>query len=144
MNPYTLAVGSTATHYAHEDSWKITSVLADYHFAASAGWGEWAGTREDTTLYHVELPDDATALRVATGIAMLTDNACVLVSRATTDSDDSPMGSLRKFRVRAHATDTGDRTITDLATGTGYRYVPDITGDSVAYLAWRNGTVTTV
>lgn len=145
MTHYTLAVGSTATYRAHDDEGRLGDVLTSLPiYSSRAVTGVWDDVPEDTMLYTLELPDDATALRIATGLAMLTANACVLVSRAIQPGDDSPMGSLRKFRVATRFTDTGDRTITDPATGTGYRYAPDITGNTVAFLAWRDGRATTV
>ena len=139
-NRYVFFVGSTETHKAHSDT-HATDIIdqAELSYDIQHARGMWEDTLEDTALIAVNLESDERALMVAHALSVATGNDCVLVSRNGKAGDDSPFKSLRRFFVTWEHATTGNRTISGSGdTRTEGRYVPDIHGNVVAWLVWRD------
>lgn len=156
MALYDFFVGSTARHDAHNG---YRDAVARLFYSANLlprvqnVYGVWEGETENVAQYTVELADDAAAQRVAYGLAILTGNDAVLVSRLAIKGEESLVfGSTRAYRVSEETRFSGNRTIVGNPfhgcngwdETPGYAYVPDSRGSHVAYLVWSDARVTAV
>lgn len=150
MNTYSFYVGSTDTHDAHSgyrgDLARMLAQLADAPRVTNL-WGVWDDEVERVARYDVTLADDATALRVAYALTVLTGNECVMVTRdALPVQDGFTMSSARAYRVTREIRYSGNRTLMD-ETGplaAGWALTRDVTGGTVAYLVWSDAHVSPV
>jgi len=152
---FSFYVGTTPAHHAHTDVERVRTALprriGDYSlFNVREEWGVWEGEVEPVAVIRADIPNDATAQRIAYAMAAITGNAAILVSRqATPYEGDSSMASTARFRVSTEWRVTGNRTIASLAPQTpggdghpqGWSFVPDVKGPDVAYLVTSDATV---
>jgi hypothetical protein len=158
---YTFYVGSTSQHGAHDedDAWTLRAIVGQGD-APDYIWGVWDGEVEATAAYQLRLADDATAQRIAYALAILTGNDCVMVTRDLARGEgDRAMASVRPFIVSQESRVAfGNRTlytspyrnsgapdfVDEISPGLGYRFVPDVKGDEIAYLVWADASVSAV
>jgi hypothetical protein len=106
-------------------------------------YGEWEGVREAVGVYRIELANDAIAHRLAFGIAVITRNDAILVTRPLMNGEgDNSMNSTARFRVEPHIAYSGNRTI--VPNGWNYKYVKTAAGDYVAFLVNSDATVSAI
>ena len=108
----------------------------------------------------MRLADDSTAQRIAYAIAIATGNDCVMVTRDLARGEgDRAMTSIRRFIVSEESRVAfGNRTlygspyrtsgatdfVDEISPGLGYRFVPDVKGDEIAYLVHADASVSAV
>ena len=119
---HTLYVGSAASF----DAWSDMHTIAGTRSTTPA-LGVWEGTDERVSMYPVSATDDGWVTGLASTIARVTGNVCVLVVRHATFTDGDT------YRVTVTPADDGNRTIVN---GQGYALTPDPRGPFVAWLAY--------
>jgi hypothetical protein len=147
VGAYSFYVGSSDTHAAHSrpaDGSPLAAVVSRMGYARRA-YGVWEGEHEEISIYRGVYASDAEAQRVAYALAILTGNACVMVTRDLTQTDiDRSLASVRAYRVTAEAAENGNRTILSSGSSTGYRFERDVRGETVAYLVHSDASVSAV
>lgn len=127
------------------------SQRSESHWQGVSLVGVWEGQSERVMRYPFTAPDDATALRYAYAMAILSGNDAVLISREYRPGEgDNSFQSVRPYIVSTIAAYAGqNRTVAtdslaEAEEAPGWAYTPDVRGDEVAYLAWSDGHVSSV